>query len=79
MGTATKTITVVVAGTGERNDLPILPGTEVRDLLERTNLRDYQLSTGVNAKPLGERQLVYPLFEDGEVVYATPRRMEPAI
>lgn len=75
----TKTITVVLTGTGEKNEVPVTPQTEVRDVLEQLHLRDYQLSAGQNTKPLGERQLPFVLCSDREVLYATPKRMEPAI
>lgn len=74
--TATKHVTVVVAGgDGRKYEVEVSPSTEVRDILEQLNLKDYSLSTGQNAPVLADTQLPFIFVEDGGKLHATPRGM----
>ena len=66
-----KRVTVVVAGTGQYNDLSINPGTSAKDILDTIGLPDYRLSKA-SAAPFAADANVYEVVQDGEKLYAAP-------
>jgi hypothetical protein len=68
----TKTIELVVAGSGEIKDLEVGPGTKVREVLQASGLRDYhQVSIGADQPFLRPDDDVYDNVPDGGKLWAT--------
>src|SRR5580700_3073742 len=68
-----KTLSVVVAGTGDIKDLEIQPGTTAGDVLHQLNLQDYLLSKGPNEPFFAAAESVYDKVKDGEKIFASTK------
>ncbi|MEW6686069.1 MAG: hypothetical protein AB1393_07685 [Candidatus Edwardsbacteria bacterium] len=66
-----KTISLVVAGSGEIRDIAISPDTTVRAVLAENGLHGYALSKG-NEQSFDLNENFYNLVNDGDEVYASP-------
>jgi hypothetical protein len=68
-----KTLTVVVAGTGQFHDVEIQPGTTAGDILHQLNLPEYLLSSGPNQPFFAAAETVYDKVKNGEKVFASTK------
>jgi hypothetical protein len=68
-----KKLSVVVAGTGQINDVQIQPGTSAGDVLHQLNLPDYLLSKGPNEPLFATTESVYDKVKDGEKIFASTK------
>jgi hypothetical protein len=68
-----KKLSVVVAGTGNINDIEIQPGTTAGDVLNQLGLRDYLLSKGPNDPFFAAAESVYDKVRDGEKIFASTK------
>jgi hypothetical protein len=68
-----KKLAVVIAGTGNINDVEIRPGTTAGDVLAQLNLRDYLLSKGPNDPFFANAESIYDKVNDGEKIFASTK------
>ena len=68
-----KKLAVVVAGTGQIQDVQIQPGTSAGDVLNQLNLQDYLLSKGPNEPFFAATESVYDKVKDGEKIFASTK------
>lgn len=68
-----KTVSVVVAGSGQIRDAQIQPGTTAGDILNKLNLRDHLLSKGPNEPFFANAESVYDKVGDGEKIFASTK------
>jgi hypothetical protein len=68
-----KTLSVVVAGTGQIRDVKIESGTSAGDILQELNLPEYLLSKGPNEPFFAAAESVYDKVKDGEKVFASTK------
>jgi hypothetical protein len=68
-----KKLAVVVAGTGQINDVQIQPGTTAGDVLHQLNLPEYLLSKGPNEPIFAATESVYDKVKDGEKIFASTK------
>jgi len=66
-----KSLAVVVAGSGETRDVSISPGTTARELLDASGLQGYMLSTGPDKPFLASDEDVYRSVANGAKLYAS--------
>ena len=66
-----KAISVVVAGSGQIQDVDIIPGSTARDTLEKLNLSGELTAVG-DPTPLGPNDNVYKRVEDGDKLIFKP-------
>ena len=67
-----KDLSIVVAGTGEPNDITIEPGTTARDVLRALGFKGYVLSKdGSSITFFRPKENIYPLVEDGDKLWAS--------
>jgi hypothetical protein len=68
-----KKLSVVVAGTGQIQDVQIQSGTTAGDVLHQLNLRDYLLSKGPNDPFFAATESIYDKVADGEKIFASTK------
>jgi hypothetical protein len=68
-----KKLSVVVAGTGQIQDVQIQPGTTAGDVLHQLNLQDYLLSKGANDPFFAAAESIYDKVADGEKIFASTK------
>jgi hypothetical protein len=68
-----KKLAVVVAGTGNYQDIEIQPGTTAGDVLAQLNLRDYLLSRSPNEAFFANAEPIYDKVTDGDKVFASTK------
>ena len=68
-----KKLSVVVAGTGQIQDIEIQPGTTAGDILGQLGLADYLLSKGPNDPFFPAVESVYDKVRDGEKIFASTK------
>ena len=67
-----KELSIVVAGTGEPNDITIEPGTTAQDVLRALGFKGYVLCLdGSSSTFLGNKENIYPLVVDGDKLWAS--------
>ena len=66
-----KTVYVVVAGSGKKFEVQILPGVTTRDLLEKLGLHGH-LSKYGEPTPFAENEELYPRVEEGDKLLVGP-------
>jgi len=68
-----KKLSVVIAGTGNINDVEIQPGTTAGDVLHQLNLQDYLLNKGPNEPFFAAAESIYDKVKDGEKIWASTK------
>ena len=68
-----KKLAVVVAGTGNCEDITIQPGTTAGDVLAQLNLRDYLLSRSPNEAFFANAESIYDKVQEGEKIFASTK------
>jgi hypothetical protein len=68
-----KTLSIVVAGSGQIRDVEIQPGTTAGDVLSQINLPDYVLSKGANHPLFAAAESIYDKVEHGEKIFASTK------
>ena len=68
-----KKLAVVIAGTGNIQDVEIQPGTTAGDVLHQLNLQDYLLSKGPNDPFFVNAESIYDKVNDGEKIFASTK------
>jgi hypothetical protein len=68
-----KTLSVVIAGTGQIRDVEIQPGTTAADVLRQLNLSDYLLSKGPDTPFFAAAESVYDKVTHGEKIFASTK------
>jgi len=68
-----KKLSVVVAGTGQIQDVQIQPGTTAGDVLHQLSLNDYLLSKGANDPFFAAAESIYDKVNDGEKIFASTK------
>jgi hypothetical protein len=68
-----KKLSVVVAGTGQIQDVEIQPGTTAGDVLAQLNLSDYLLSKGPNDPFFANAESIYDKVNGGEKIFASTK------
>ena len=66
-----KAVSVVIAGSGQIQDIDIAPGATARDILEKLNLTG-ELSVVGDPTPVGPNDNVYKRVEDGDKLNLKP-------
>ena len=67
-----KKLSVVVAGTGQIQDVEIQPGTTAGDVLHQLKLQDYLLSKA-NEPFFAMAESIYDKVNDGEKIFASTK------
>ncbi len=65
-----KKLAIVVAGTGNYQDVEIQPGTTAGDVLAQVNLRDYLLSRSPNEAFFASAEPIYDMLSTRERIAA---------
>ena len=68
-----KKLAVVVAGSGNIQDVEIQPGTTAGDVLHKLNLQDYLLSKGPGEPFFAAAESIYDKVKDGEKIFASTK------
>jgi hypothetical protein len=66
-----KAVSVVIVGSGQIQDVDIIPGSTARDILEKLNLTG-ELSVVGDPTPFGPNDNVYKRVEDGDKLNLKP-------
>lgn len=67
-----KKVGIQIAGSGApvRQELVVTPNMRAIDLLERVNLKDYELCPNIDELPFGEQELIYESVVDSSTMFA---------
>lgn len=68
-----KSLSIVVAGTGQIRDIEIEPGTTAGDVLSQLGLQDYLLSKGPNDPFFANGESIYDKVGDGEKLFCSTK------
>jgi hypothetical protein len=68
-----KKLAVVIAGTGNIEDVEIQPGTTAGDILHKFNLQDYLLSKGPGEPFFAATESIYDKVKDGDKIFASTK------